>query len=60
MEFHTLYGRLPSGTTEEKRQLWAIHAQLHVLTTDLLRQYAYHGGEAVRVVHHDPRGAPAG
>lgn len=58
-EFHTIYEPLRRGTTEEERQLIGIHQQLQSLTTDLLRQYAYHGGESVRIHHHDVLRNPA-
>jgi ABC-type uncharacterized transport system len=58
-EFHTIYEPLPRGSTEEERQIIGIHQQLQRLTTDLLSQYAYHGGESVKVFHHDVLRNPA-
>jgi len=58
-EFHTIYEPLRRGGTEEERQIIGIHQQLQRLTTDLLRQYAYLGGESAKVFHHDLLRNPA-
>lgn len=58
-EFHTVYEPLRRVGTDEERQIIGIHQQLQRLTTDLLRQYAYHGGDSVRVFHHDLLRNPA-
>jgi hypothetical protein len=55
VEIHTLFyplGGIRPATAEQRQQL-AIQQRLQDLTRDLLRQYAYLGGEAVRVTHHD-------
>jgi hypothetical protein len=57
-EFHTIYEPLRPGRTDEERQVIGIHQQLQSLTTDLLRQYAYHGGESAKVFHHDVLRSP--
>lgn len=55
VEIHTFLPPLgsPPQNNEEARHRWEIVNRLHNLTYDLLRQYGYFGGEAVRVVHHD-------
>src|SRR5690606_35692796 len=57
LELHTVYEPLglPENATERDRYIYALRSSLQDLTTDLLRQYAAHGGEAVKVVHHDLR-----
>lgn len=57
LEIHTIYAPIPDRATlrsEEERAAWAIVETVQGLTTDLLRQYAYLGGDAVKIVHHDP------
>ncbi len=58
-EFHTIYEPLRRVGTDEERHIIAIHQHLQQLTTDLLRQYAYYGGESARVFHHDLLRNPA-
>lgn len=55
LEIHTLYYPLSTVqvTTAEQRQSLGIQQRLQDLTTDLLRQYDYLGGDAVRVTHQD-------
>lgn len=55
VEIHTVFyplSRLPAET-QEQRQLLGIQQRLQSLTHDLLRQYDYLGGDAVKVTHHD-------
>lgn len=54
VELHTFFergGALPQDPFQRQRRL--IMNRLHELTYMLLRQYAYHGGESLRVVDHD-------
>jgi gliding motility-associatede transport system auxiliary component len=54
VEFHTFY--LPSGMQpqdERQLQMQRILGRLRELTTMLLRQYQFHGGDAVRLFDHD-------
>ena len=55
LELHTIYATIPprGNMRPEERAAWDIVESLQSLTTDLLRQYAYLGGPAVKVVHHD-------
>lgn len=61
VEIHTVFYPLQSitPTTDEQRQHLAIEQRLQDLTRDLLRQYAYLGGDAVTVTHHDLLRDPA-
>ncbi len=61
VEFHTLYVPLSSirATGPEGEQIVGLHRRVQDLTTDLLRQYAYLGGDAVTVAHHDLLREPA-
>jgi len=61
VEIHTLFYPLSTvqATTAEQRQNLAIQQRLQELTIDLLRQYDYLGGDAVRVTHHDLLRKPA-
>jgi len=61
IEIHTIYyplGNLPRDTAEQRQRL-SIQQSLQTLTTDLLRQYDYLGGDAVRVTHHDLLNEPS-
>lgn len=54
VELHTFYergGGLPQDPFQRQRRL--ILQRLHELTDMLLRQYAFHGGENLRVIAHD-------
>ena len=54
VELHTFFergGALPQDPFQRQRRL--ILQRLHELSYMLLRQYAYHGGENLRVVDHD-------
>jgi hypothetical protein len=55
VEFHTFFRPLAGGAPEDpfERQRWQILSRLQQLTADLLREYAFLGGESVRVKHHD-------
>ncbi|MEM7202587.1 MAG: Gldg family protein [Planctomycetota bacterium] len=61
LEFHTIFvpPQTFTVTGPEGEQVRALHLRLQELTRDLLRQYDYLGGEAVRVVHHDLLSEPA-
>ncbi len=56
VEFHVGFEPLRRGGTDDERQVIGIHVQLHRLTTELLRQYDYYGGESVKVAYHNVRG----
>lgn len=57
VEFHTFLYPLSPAPPEDpfQRQQWQILSRLHQLTIDVLRQYAFLGGESVKVKHHDVR-----
>jgi hypothetical protein len=46
---------LPDDATERDRHVYALRLSIQDLTTDLLRQYAAHGGDSVRVRHYSLR-----
>lgn len=57
VEFHTFFdpsGETPQDVFQQQRQ--QILVRLRELTRMLLRQYAFHGDQAVRVVDHEPYG----
>ena len=59
LELHTIYATIPGADARERMSqeelaAWSIVETVQGLTTDLLRQYAYLGGDAVKVIHHDP------
>jgi len=61
VEVHTFYQPiLGMPAEEEPRQRAMILRRLQDLTTDLLRQYEFLGGDSLRVVHHDLYGDIAG
>ncbi len=54
IELHTFFEPLTiRPTTEELRHLLQIRHTIQEMTRDLLRLYQRHGGDLVRVVHHD-------
>jgi len=55
LEFHTIFVPLASLRVSgpEGNQLRALQGQIQDLTRDLLRRYAYLGGDVVSVTHHD-------
>lgn len=56
LEFHFFPTPMPAGfESEEERHWWGIQERIVGLTNDLLRQYAYLGGEAVLVQTYDLR-----
>lgn len=57
LEIFTVYEPLglPDNATERDSHIYTLRLSLQDLTTDLLRQYAAVGGEAVRVTHYDLR-----
>ena len=61
VDIHTLYYPLSTVqvVTAERRHGLAIEQRLQDLTTDLLRQYDYGGGDAVSVTHLDLLRNPA-
>lgn len=61
VEFHTVFEPLPRvdpRMTDGQKRWIDIQRRVQNLTRDLLRQYAYLGGDAVRVTHHDLLRAP--
>lgn len=55
LEFHLFFRPLYSPPqNEQDRAWWEIDRSLQTLTRDLLRQYAYLGGDAVKVRDYDP------
>lgn len=58
LELHTIYAAIPGRDAKERMSqeelaAWGIVETVQGLTSDLLRQYAYLGGDAVKVIHHD-------
>src|SRR5688572_8910431 len=45
VEIHTFFEPLPAGETDEEKAIYGIQRRLQDLTGDLLRQYAWLGGE---------------
>ncbi len=55
VEIHTFFEPLPSGQTDQKKRIYGIHRRAQGLTRDLLRQYLFLGGDAIKVVHNNLR-----
>jgi hypothetical protein len=56
LELHTIYEPLVALEDSERgRHILGLRQRVQQLTTDLLQQYAYLGGSAVEVRHHDLR-----